>query len=439
MSVDRYYQSKLMSAEQAVEKIADHSRCCMSHGISQPPAILKALADRARAGDLTDLSVYYVHSENAAAETILADDLVDVFHPVAGFYAAAEKRLRQLDEIKGRRVVNFTPNTLSQYPRLLKDHIKPDSFITMVSPMDEAGYFSLGTSPDYGRMASRIAPTVIVEVNKHMPRTFGDTKIHVTEVAAIVEHNSLLQQMIAREPTEAEFTIAKIIAEQINDGDTLQLAASGVSKAVCQCLHNHKDLGLHSELLSSGLVSLMQSGVLNGRRKNIHTHKHLFTLCYGNAALYEYMDHNPAIEGYGTDYINNPEVIARNHNMFSINSAVEIDLFGQTSAESMAWRQYSGAGGQNDFVRGAYQSQGGRSVLAFASTAKKGTISRIVPKINGTVTNNRMDVDWVITEFGQVQMKGLTTYERTKALIKLAHPDYREALHNAAVEQHIFV
>ncbi|MDF1760222.1 MAG: acetyl-CoA hydrolase/transferase C-terminal domain-containing protein [Coxiellaceae bacterium] len=439
MTVDRYYQSKLMSAEQAVEKIADHSRCCMSHGISQPPAILKALADRARARALTDLSVYYVHSEKAAAETILADDLVGVFHPVAGFYAAAEKRLRQLDKEQGRRVVNFTPNTLSQYPRLLCDHIKPDSFISMVSPMDEAGYFSLGTSPDYGRMASRIAPTVIVEVNKHMPRTFGDTKIHVTDVAAIVENDDPLQQLIAREPTEAEFTIAKLIAEQINDGDTLQLAASGVSKAVCQCLHNHQDLGLHSELLSSGLIPLMKSGVLNGRRKNIHTHKHLFTLSFGDEAMYEYMDLNPTIEGYGAEYINSPEVIARNHNMFSINSAVEIDLFGQTSAESMGWRQYSGAGGQNDFVRGAYESQGGRSVLAFSSTAKNGTVSRIVPKVNGAVTNNRMDVDWVVTEYGKVQMKGLTTYERAKALIDLAHPDYRESLHNAAVEQHIFV
>ncbi|MDF1654523.1 MAG: acetyl-CoA hydrolase/transferase C-terminal domain-containing protein [Coxiellaceae bacterium] len=439
MSVESYYQSKLMNAEQAVEKIADHSRCCMSHGISQPPAILQALAQRARAGDLTDLSVYYVHSEKAAADTILADDLIDVFHPNAGFYAAAEKRLRQLDKAKGRRVVNYIPNTLSQFPIILRDSIKPDSFITMVSPMDEAGYFSLGTSPDYGRMASRIAPTVIVEVNKHMPRTFGDTKIHVTEVAAIVENDSALQQMIAREPTEAEFVIAKIIAEQINDGDTLQLAASGVSKAVCQCLHNHKDLGLHSELLSSGLIPLMRSGVLNGRRKNIHTHKHLFTLCYGDAALYEYMNQNPAIEGYGTEYINSPAVIASNHNMFSINSAVEIDLFGQTSAESMAWRQYSGAGGQNDFVRGAYQSHGGRSVLAFASTAKQGTISRIVPKINGTITNNRMDVDWVVTEHGKAHLKGLTTYERAKALIELAHPDFRESLHNAAVQQHIFV
>ncbi len=439
MGVLQYYQSKVMSAERAVEQIADGSRCCMSHGVSQPPAILKALADRARKGSLTDLSVYYVHSEHAAADTILADDLVGVIHPVAGFYAGAEKRLRQLDEKIGRRVVNFIPNTLSQFPRILKEQIKPESFIVTVSPMDDAGYFSLGTSPDYGRMASQIAPTVIVEVNQHMPRTFGDTKVHVTEVAAIVENHVPLQQVVSRDATEAEHTIAKILAEDINDGDTLQLAASGVSSALCQYLHNHKDLGLHSELLSSGLIPLIESGVMNGRRKNYHPNKCLYTLCFGDTAMYEFLHENPMMEGYGADYINAPMVIARNDHMFSVNSVVEIDLFGQTSAESMAWRQYSGAGGQNDFVRGAYLSKYGRSVIAFSSTAKHGTISRIVPKINGPVTNNRMDIDWVVTEFGEVNLKGKSTYERAKALINIAHPAFRPQLHDAAKQAHIFI
>lgn len=431
------YKSKVRSADEAVQLVSSGDKVVISHGVSQPPKILAAIANRVRQQSLLDLSIYYIHAEPALADTLLQYDLMDNVSVYCGFFSRYEKQLLSEGEKHGRKVVFFQPNTLSEYPRILSECVQPDCCVLTVSQMDEAGYCSLGTNADYSMAAIASAKTVIAEVNVCMPYTYGNNRVHITELSAIVENNQPLHQVIARQPRKEEYDIAKRIAKLIPDGATLQMGASGVSYALCEVLRDHQDLGLHTELFSKPMMPLIESGVITGNCKTIHQHKHVFTLCFSDQDLYQFMDHNPAIEAYPANYINNPAIIAQNHKMHAINSVVEIDLYGQTTAEVVGWRQYSGPGGQNDFVRGASRSKGGKAILAFSSTAKSGAVSRIVPKLNGMMTNSRLDVQWVVTEYGAKNLFGMTTTERALALIELAHPDHRAALHDSAVDMNL--
>jgi itaconate CoA-transferase len=291
---------------------------------------------------------------------------------------------------------------------LLTEQVEPDCFMATVSPMDKHGYFSLGTNPDYGASVIRKAKNVVVEVNEHMPRTFGECNVHISEVHGIIENNEPLAEIPFHEPTETDLTIASTIAQYINDGDTLQMGIGGVPNSVL------------------GLIKL---GVINGRRKYWMQHKHVFTLALGNRELYEFMDDNPAVLGYPASWVNNPAIIQKNPNVVSVNAAIEVDLTGQINAEQIDGSPFSGTGGQLDFVRGAYASKGGRSFIALTSTARHQTLSRIVPQLKGgAVTDPRMDTQYVVTEYGCVNLKGLSLRQRAKALISIAHPDFRGEL-----------
>lgn len=302
--------------------------------------------------------------------------------------------------------------------------------ITTVSPMDKAGYFSFGTANDFTSTAARHCKTLILEVNENMPRVFGDSLVHISEVNALVENHVPLLEMKPPEPRPEDEIIGKSICEMVPDGATLQLGIGGLPNAVTANLMGHRDLGIHTEVFGPGMVDLIKNGVVTGRRKNTHLFKNVFTVAQGTREMYDFMNDNPSMESYPVSYTNDPAVIARNDNVISINSVLEVDLLGQCNAESLGGSQFSGTGGQLDFVRGAFNSKGGKSILAFYSTAQKGKISRVVPRLEtgAVVTTPRMDTHYLVTEYGFANLKGKSTRERALDIIGLAHPSFRDDL-----------
>ncbi|MBF24514.1 acetyl-CoA hydrolase/transferase family protein [Pusillimonas sp. DMV24BSW_D] len=432
------YKQKLTSAEQAVQLIKRNANIAFGMAVSQPPALLAAIANRAKARGFDELRVYYLHAEEPANNTILQYELMDVIKPHPGFLGSKERQLiKQGDADNGRKVIFYVPNSFSHMPRYFREAIDLDTCVVTVSPMDKSGYFTFGTNNDYTSTAARCAKKLIVEVNENMPRVFGDSLVHISEVDAIVENTVPLVALNPRAPLPEDKIIGEAIAKLIPDGATIQMGVGGVPDAVCQYLLNHNDLGIHSELLSPGMVDLVRKGIVTGKKKNINRSKHVFTLAFGDEAMYEYINDNPSMETYPVDYVNNPSIISQNDNVISVNALIEIDLYGQVNAENIHGRQFGGPGGQNDFVRGAYLSKGGKSILAFESTAKQAQISKIVPKLSGVVTDLRIDTQYVATEYGVINLKGLSSTERAKQLISIAHPNFRDELSDQAKALHL--
>ena len=431
------YKSKLTTPEQAVKLIDRKCNIAFGMAVSQPPALLAAIAKRAQAKGFEELCVYYLHAEEPANNTILQYELMDIIKPHPGFLGSKERELIRQGDAEGRKVIFYVPNSFSHMPRYFRENISLDTCVVTVSPMDKSGYFTLGTNNDYTSTAAKVAKKLIVEVNKNMPRVFGDSLIHISEVDAIVENTVPLIVLNPRPPLPEDEKIGEAIAKLIPDGATIQMGVGGVPDAVCKYLVHHNDLGLHSELLSPGIVELIRQGIVTGQRKTLNKGKHVFTLAFGDQAMYEYINDNPAMESYPVDYVNNPSIIAQNNNVISVNSIIEIDLYGQVNAEDIHDRQFGGPGGQNDFVRGAYLSNGGKSILAFESTAKQRQISKIVPKLSGIVTDLRIDTQYIATEYGTINLKGLSSSERASQLISIAHPSIRDELTEAARQLHL--
>ena len=429
------YAARRMTAAEAVALIPSGARVAMGLGVSQPPAILKALADRAEAREVKGIRLYYLLSTAIAGDTVLRYELMDRIHPNSLFYGKVERALEARARADGRRVVELIPTGFQQTPRLLSHEIGVDTLLATVSPMDADGFFSFGTNTDYNQPVSRTAERVILEVNPHMPRVLGDCMIHVSQVTALVEHAAPLLQVPKAAPQPADTVIGGIIAGLIEDGSTLQMGIGALPDAVCAALHDHRDLGIHTEMMTPGLVDLMKAGVITGRRKSLHPGKAVFAFCMGDQATYDHLHENADLEGHPVSYTNDPAVIARNDRMISVNATLEIDLHGACCSEYLNGSQFTGSGGQLDFVRGAYRSEGGRSIIACHSTAAKGTVSRIVPGLSGPVTTPRNDTHIVVTEHGWVDLKGLGSSERARALIGLAHPNFREDLQKAASQQ----
>lgn len=418
------YKKKLTTPEKAIEDIKNGATIVPGMVNAEPAALLAAIANRARQGDLKNISIYFLHPAEHAAMTVLAPDLCDCIQIYSWFVGLADR---------GRVRVGlnyFVPNYFHQIPRLVKDFMKIDVTVTTVSPMDKAGYFTFGTANDYTSTAARHCKKLIVEVNEHMPRIFGDSLIHVSEVNAIVENNVPLFETIPQKPDAEDEIIGKTIAEMVPDGATIQLGAGNVPNSIAHYLTSHKDLGVHTELFCPSMVDLIEKGIVTGRKKTLHPRKNVFTFARGTKKMYEFMDNNPTMESYPVSYVNDPAVIAENENMISINSILEVDLLGQCNAEFMGGYQFSGTGGQLDFVRGAFDSKGGKSILAFHSTAKNGEVSRVVARFEaGTVvTTPRMDAQYLVTEHGVVDLKGKSTRERALDIISIAHPKFRDEL-----------
>ena len=438
MEFQNIYNSKLKTAVEAVAAIPSGSKMAMGMAMAEPPALLRALADRARAGGVEALKLYYFEATSIAGDTVLAYDLVDRIEPYCMFITKADRNTIKRGLEDDRKVLRYVPNTFHQAPRLMIEEIGVESFVCAVSPMDKHGYMTFGVGNDYSSKVGRAAKRLIVEVNRHMPRVLGSgAQVHVSEVDAIVEHDAPLLELPVRGGGAEEETISRTIADMVPDGACLQMGVGALPNLVCAALKDRSDLGVHTEALCPGLVDLTLAGNITNRRKTLNIGKTVYTFAMGQKAMYDFLDDNPSVESWPVDYVTNPYVIAQNDGVISINGTIEIDLTGACNSEYMLGHQFSASGGQLDFVRGAYASKGGKSIIAATSTAAKGKVSRIVPRLSGPVTTPRIDTHWIVTEHGRANMKGLSSTERAQALIGLAHPQYRDELTQAAKDQHL--
>ena len=425
------YAAKLTTPEKAVEKIRDGSTLCLALAAGMPAALAKAIAQRIVTDDLKELNLYYQHSMKYSEETLIRPEVLAKVDARVFFMGDPDRRMVAKGISENRKYLSYVPINFSNIPRALTEHIHVNTFVVTVSPMDKSGHFSLGTNNDYASIVLRHCDHVIVEVNRNMPRVFGDSLVHVSEVHAIVENHIPLVNVPYQEPDPHSVKIGQCIAEQIPDGATLQLGIGNLPNAVAMQLTDRKDLGIHSELFSHAFVRLIKCGAATGRKKTLHRRKHVFTFAIGDEEVYDFINDNPSMESYPSSYVNDIHVIAEHDNMMSVNTAIEIDLYGQVNAEFINGHQYSGSGGQFDFVKGASFSKGGKSFIGLKSAAKDATISCIVPRVQ-MATDTRMDVEYIVTEYGCVNLRGKSTRERALALISIAHPNFRDKLRHHA-------
>ncbi|WP_293966244.1 acetyl-CoA hydrolase/transferase family protein [uncultured Eubacterium sp.] len=420
MTWQEIYQSKLTTAEEAIKLIHDDDKVVSGFACGEPLHIVRVLAE------------HYKEYNNVEIISMLT--LVE--SPWSTDEFKGHIKLNTLFASKSTRAAvnsgnsEFTTSHFYEIPEIIKNYICPRVSIVMVSPPDEHGYVSFGTTVDYTKGTTDYCDIVIAQVNKHMPRTFGNSIKHVRDFTCFVEYDEPLPEVIGGEISDVEMEIGRYCASLINDGDCLQLGIGGIPNAVCLQLTDKKDLGLHSELVGDGVVPLLESGVINNKRKVVNNGRTVLGAAFGSKILCDYINNNPSVEMHPIDYVNNPIEIAKNDNMVSINSCLQVDLLGQVVSDTIGLSQFSAVGGQVDFVRGATMSKGGRSIIAMPSTARKGTVSRIVPIITegSAVTTPRNDVNYVVTEYGIAQLKGKTLKERTKELIRISHPKFRPAL-----------
>jgi 4-hydroxybutyrate CoA-transferase len=414
------YRARLAPADEAVAAVQSGDRVVVGHAAGAPEELLKALvAQKARLR-----AVEMVHMLCLGDGGYLAEELEPHFR-FNGIFVGANAR-KAVEENRG----DYTPCYFHQFPSLFKEQLPVDAALIQVTRPNAEGFCSFGVSCDYTKPAAHLARTVIAEVNDRMPWVGGDNLIHVSELDRIVEASHPLFELPLPKIGETERLIGGHCAELVEDGATLQLGIGAIPDAVLMFLKEKKDLGIHSEMFSDGLIDLVHLGVVNGSRKSIHKGELVTTFLMGSQRLYDFVDHNEQVKLYPVDYVNHPTVIMQNSRMVSINSCLEVDLMGQVGSESIGLRQFSGVGGQVDFVRGAAMSPGGRSIIAVPATAAGGKLSRIVPFLaqGAAVSTPRNDVDFVVTEFGIAHLKGRTLRQRAQSLIAIAHPAFRDGL-----------
>jgi itaconate CoA-transferase len=431
------YRARLKSPELALFDLP--KRCSVLLGIftAQPPALVQALADRVKAGELDEALIYYMHATPSTVEALMRLDLMDVIKLYPFFLGAGERGLvRQLND-QARKVVHFVPNSFSNIPRIVRERPPFDVFLLQVSPMDRTGWFSFGPNGAYSLAGIERAKQIIVEVNPKLPRCHGTGLVHVSQVAAIVENTSEIPVYGGKAPTDTDRQIAAHVMPMIQDGACVQFGVGGVPNIIAGALTDRKDLGVHTELISDGIAHLIANGVVTNRRKSIDRGKSVFNVAFGSAATYDLIDDNPSVECRMADYVNDPRVIGENDNVVSVNAMIEVDLTGQVNAEYFATHEYGGAGGHLDFVKGASFSRGGQSFIVGSSTAAHGKASRVVGKLQGPATDPRVDTQYIVTEHGICNLRGMSSDERANALIGLAHPSFRDELTATAREMHL--
>ncbi len=416
-------KNKTVSADEAVRQIRSGDRVVIAHAAGEPSHVVDAMVRNKEM--YRDVEI--VHMVAMGKADYAQPGMEPHFRHNALFVGG---RTRQtVDGGHG----DFTPCYFHQIPELWNTTMPVDVALIHVAPPDEHGYCSCGISVDYTKPAAEQAKIVIAQVNKNMPRTLGDTSIHVSEIDYLVECNDALIELTPPDITDVEKAIGEHCASLVNDGDCLQLGIGAIPDAVLLFLKDKKDLGIHSEMFSDGVVELVEAGVITNAKKNLNPNKCVCTFVMGTTRLYDFVNDNPAVNLYPVSYVNNPAIAGRNDNLVSINSCVQVDFLGQVCSETVGSVQISGVGGQVDFVRATAISKGGRSIMAMPSTAAKGTISKIVPLIDegACVTTNRYDVQYVVTEYGIADLKHQTSKERARRLINIAHPKFREELQTA--------
>ena len=414
------------TVDEAIRLVNSNHRVFVHGGAATPNLLLDSLANRAH--DLVNVEIVHIHTEGESKYS--KADYKNSFM-VNSFFIGSNLR-----SLVSKSNVQYVPVFLSEIPALFRKGVMPiDVALIQVSPPDRHGYCSLGVSVDIAKAATDVAGRIIALVNPRMPRSHGDGQIHISKIAAAVYHEHEIYELLQSPSSETELAIGKNIGELVEDGATLQLGIGGIPNAVLQCLNNHKDLGIHTEMFSDGILPLVEKGVINGRLKKKHTGKIVSAFAMGSRKLYDFIHDNPMVAMLDVSYVNDTSVIRKNDKMTAINSAVEIDLSGQVCSDSVGNRIISGVGGQMDFIRGASLSDGGKPIIAISSMTSKGE-SKIVPilKPGAGVVTTRAHVHFVVTEFGVADLYGKNLAQRAKALISIAHPNHREELSKKAFE-----
>ncbi|SNS25440.1 4-hydroxybutyrate CoA-transferase [Anaerovirgula multivorans] len=422
------YNQKLCDASQAVKNIKSRDRVVIGHASGEPQILVKAMVDNHKAYEKVEI----VHMV-AMGSCEYVNPSMEKHFIHNGLFLGGNTR-KAVEEGRG----DYTPSFFFQIPNLFKDGIlSVDVVLIQVSKPDEHGFCSYGISCDYTKSAAESAKLVIAQVNKNMPRTLGECFIHIDDMDYIVESDDELIELKPPMIGEIESKIGKYCASLIEDGATLQLGIGAIPDAVLSLLKEKNDLGIHSEMLSDGILGLIENGNITNQAKTLHKGKSVVTFLMGTRKLYNYVHNNPSVMLCPVDYVNHPSIISQNNKMISINSAIQVDLMGQVAAESIGYKQFSGTGGQVDFVRGASMSQGGKSIIAMPSVAGKGKVSRIMPILDegAAVTTSRNDVQFIVTEYGIGDLRGKTLRDRARELIKIAHPSFRDMLYEKAKEK----
>jgi len=425
MSFQSHYHQKLGSAEDALGLLRNGDFIIVPTGVGEPPALLTALSEQRRR--FRDIKV----------GQILAVRKFGYFDPetnehvrhVAFFYGAASRAGGQAGWI------DFIPSYFSEMPSMIeRGLLTADVVFAMASPMDEQGYFSLSLGADYTMAAVAKARAVVLEVNPNVPDAHGNCRVHISQVAALVESEEPILEVGLPKIGPVQEAIGKYVADMIDDGSTLQIGYGGIPDAVVMQLVHKKDLGIHTEMIGDGILTLIKAGAVTNSRKNYQTGKSIATFALGSRELYRHMHRNPGLEMHPVDFTNDPYLAGQNDKLMAINATLQIDLLGQCGSESLGPSPYSGTGGQVDFVRAANRSRGGKAFIVLPSTAKNDSISRIVPSLSaGThVTTGKNDVNYVVSEFGVAQLRGKTGKQRALEMINIAHPDFRAELREAA-------
>ncbi len=418
---------EIVSADDAVSVINSGDRVFVHTAAAAPQPLVQAMTDRA--DDLRNVEICHLHTEGDAPYA--STKYADTFHTNALFVGA------NVREAVNSGPADYIPVFLSEVPSFFRNDVLPlDVALLHVSPPDKHGFCSLGVSVDASNAALESATRVVAQVNPRMPRTHGDGLVHVEEIDYGVEIETPLPKVPRPELSAVERAIGSNCAQLIEDGATLQMGIGAIPDAVLTSLSNHQDLGVHTEMFSDGIIDLIEDGVITGANKAVHPGKVVGSFVMGTRRLYDYIDDNPLIAMLDAAYVNDTAVIRRNPNVTAINSAIEVDLTGQVCADSIGTYQYSGVGGQMDFIRGASLSEGGKPIIALPSTTRNG-ISRIVPhlKKGADVVTTRAHVHHIVTEYGSVNLYGKPLQKRAQALIDIAHPDHRETLQKAAHER----
>lgn len=430
MSVQNLYQQKRVSADDAIGQVRNGDFIIVPTGVGEPPTLLSTLSEQRRrfhdvkVGQILAVRKYgYFDPETTA----------HVRH-VAFFFGAASRAGGQ------EGWIDFIPSYFSEMPSLIeRGQISADVVFAMASPMNEQGYFSLSLGADYTMAAIAKARAVVLEVNPNVPFAYGNCHVHISQVAALIEDDAPIMEVGLPKIGPVQEAIGKYVADMIEDGSTLQIGYGGIPDAVVMQLTGKHDLGIHTEMIGDGILTLVESGVVTNRKKNYLPGKMVATFALGSKKLYQFMDCNAALEIHPVDFTNDPYLAAKNDKLIAINATLQIDLLGQCGSESLGPAPYSGTGGQVDFVRAANRSNGGKAFIVLPSTARDDSITRIVPALTpGThMTTGKNDINYVVTEFGVAQLRGKTAKQRAEEMIAIAHPDFRAELRAAARQMHL--
>ncbi len=432
MDWNSVYKSKVVDIDKVLNMVRSNQTIVVGMTPAEPRLFLRNL--HKIADKVNNVTVFTcLNMENYSF--YMGSSLCGIFTNASWYFGQSNREAVKA----GFGTVTYVPNNLHQAGTNLLDSRPIDIFVGIASPMDKNGFLTLSASVVYEKDVIEQAKVVILEVNPNAPRTHGDTHIHIKDVNYVIEADYELPQVELVEPTQTEALIAQHISNLIEDGSTIQLGIGGIPNAVAKFLTDKKDLGVHTEMFTESMIDLFEAGVITNKKKSIWRDKFICTFAFGTRRMYQFIDDNPSVFFLRGKYVNDPYVICQNDKMVSINTALMVDLTGNVCSEALGTQHYSGTGGQLDTHRGAIKSKGGKGIIALRSTAKNGTVSTIVPTlpVGSPITVPRQEVDYIVTEWGVAWLRGKTIKERARALIEIAHPDFRETLKNEAIKLQI--